>query len=160
MISRSRIFLFLIFFQYLTVSCLNPVENDSENNRILTKIESSLGIKNEDFVLRERLLRIQQKVQEELVYEGSVFSFKRQDTIQYGETFEAILIPIRTYEYEIDQKTAISIADSTWSIERPSYDNGLYVLQSNHYKKGKNEVYGVMPIGKDTLQFVFDFMVN
>lgn len=155
-----RILLFLILLQLTTVGCCKSGDEDMHIKQVLTEIESDLGIKKEGLEIQDRLLSIRQRIKGEINYEISVFTIKRQDTIQYGDSFEAILIPVRTYDNEVNQRVAVSIADSTWLIERPSYDNTLYLLKSSHYNRGKNEVNGIMPVGKDTLPFVFDFTVK
>lgn len=157
---NMRTLIFLIVLQLITVGCYKSGDEDMQIKQVLTEIESDLGIKKEGLEIQERLLRIGQIIKGEIHYESSVFHIKRQDTIQYGDTFEAILIPVRTYDNDVNQRVAVSIADSTWLIERPSYDNTLYLLKSSHYNRGRNEVNGIMPIGKDTLPFFFDFTVK
>ena len=75
-------------------------------------------------------------------------------------TYEAIIIPIRTYDFEKKRKGVLQLNDTIIQIERQGINKSLFSVEIQKYHTGQNKYLGLVPIGKDTLPFQVSFFVK
>lgn len=156
---KTLFYIILIIFMSTFAGCGDDLLDD-RSIQVIKNIEADMGLENSGTDLYTRLKRIRFEIHNSDTFSSSLVVFKSADSIFYGETLEVQLVPVKTYAHEKSSKAVVNISDSTWNVQRTGINKATYILETKYYKKGANQIQGLVPVGKDTLPFSIEFYVK
>ena len=154
--------LVILAFFILLFSCESNKAEWREIEAALKSLEVRFGVESNSLILKQRLQILGEKIDSiESSRQFIVYMFSESDTVKFGSTYEAVILPMWYYEDNFNN-TILKLnekedGEETYLVEQ---EQGAFPIQFRCNKKGNNLVVGLVPFGDDTLVVRREFFVE
>ena len=142
------------------VTVFASCQNSPLPEAYIQEIEHSLGISTASDSKENRFGLILSRIDSIKGFSMATYYLPTEDTIDFGQEFEAMILPIRTYEFQKQLSVTVEVGESEVIIQPESPTELFYMFRTREYTRGANEYIAYIPFGKDTVQFPVNFYVK